>query len=649
MFFGTCLDREVVITGRNTLTAPRSNLFHITGTDIVRCLAFRFQAFGRPVKNSKKFEEGIFSDLRNLKAGNDASLEEPKSAFLDFLYKNNCIRTQKKQKVFYWYSVPHDRLFLDALERDLKREKASQEPTTVANFEPALSFQFDASQSLFEQLTKAQQNGQAGQNPQQPENYEHSVSPVNHTATEMPPPSMVSHGMHSISQDFGDGSNYGQQMPGAQMPASSKQEGYGSHIPYDRSSMPMTTAQRGTSVPAYLEYSPAPSFVSSQSHYDNYSTRGISYEPITPPQPVGNYGQEPAYASNEDNGLYSALSDMPQGYGGVTMAGQNYSGQYGGPPKAFPNNPVNQVNPVNPMYSHIEGSPNYKQRRRRSPSPYSSATGTSQNTPAPAAAATAMAAAARQPHTVQRPSQLRRSVSLAPHQNEHHFERAASVPIQNYSYMQQFPSQQVAQTETPQMSRHGSPLNTVEDPSNTLSHKYGDLTNSNWSNSGNTNDNFSSVGAYRRARSATTTDVSPYPQKSHSCPIHDCGRHFKRLEHLKRHVRTHTQERPYVCDSCGKAFSRSDNLAQHRRTHEGGADGADPAAFVDDFGDEGDELPDGEVMPGWDGADDGSPHGEADVAFGADFSAEFAGELGAGIGQPMGPPPLPGSIAAPGY
>ena len=140
------------------LTVSRNNLFHITGTDIVRCLAFRFQAFGRPVKNSKKFEEGIFSDLRNLKAGTDASLEEPKSPFLDFLYKNNCIRTQKKQKVFYWYSVPHDRLFLDALERDLKREKSGQEPTTVAVSEPALSFEYDSSQSLFDQLTKAQQN-----------------------------------------------------------------------------------------------------------------------------------------------------------------------------------------------------------------------------------------------------------------------------------------------------------------------------------------------------------------------------------------------------------------------------------------------------------------------------------------------------------
>lgn len=115
-----------------------NNLFHITGTDIVRSLMFRFQCFGRPVKNVKKFEEGVFSDLRNLKPGIDATLEEPRSEFLEMLYKNNCIRTQKKQKVFYWFSVPHDRLFMDALERDLKREALGIEPTTVATTPMAL-------------------------------------------------------------------------------------------------------------------------------------------------------------------------------------------------------------------------------------------------------------------------------------------------------------------------------------------------------------------------------------------------------------------------------------------------------------------------------------------------------------------------------
>ncbi|KAH6873982.1 STE-12 alpha [Coprinopsis sp. MPI-PUGE-AT-0042] len=131
-----------------------NGLYHITGTDIVRALVFRFEAFGRPVRNTKKFEEGVFSDLRNLKPGVDACLEEPKSPFLDLLFKYQCIRTQKKQKVFYWFSVPHDRLFLDALDRDLKREKMGQEPTTAATGEPALSFTYDPKRPLYEQFSK---------------------------------------------------------------------------------------------------------------------------------------------------------------------------------------------------------------------------------------------------------------------------------------------------------------------------------------------------------------------------------------------------------------------------------------------------------------------------------------------------------------
>lgn len=98
--------------------------FYITGTDIVKILVWRFQNSGRQLGNMKKFEEGIFSDLRNLKPGIDASLEGPRSEFLEFLYKNGCIRTQKKQKVFYWYSVPHDALFCDALERDMRRDSS---------------------------------------------------------------------------------------------------------------------------------------------------------------------------------------------------------------------------------------------------------------------------------------------------------------------------------------------------------------------------------------------------------------------------------------------------------------------------------------------------------------------------------------------
>ncbi len=96
--------------------------FYISGTDIVKILIYRFQLEGRPITNLKKFEEGVFSDLSNLKPGIDATLEDPRSPFLEFLYKNGCIRTQKKQKVFFWYSVPHDALFCDAADRGMRRE-----------------------------------------------------------------------------------------------------------------------------------------------------------------------------------------------------------------------------------------------------------------------------------------------------------------------------------------------------------------------------------------------------------------------------------------------------------------------------------------------------------------------------------------------
>ncbi|KAG0368207.1 hypothetical protein BGZ54_002482 [Gamsiella multidivaricata] len=68
--------------------------------------------------------------------------------------------------------------------------------------------------------------------------------------------------------------------------------------------------------------------------------------------------------------------------------------------------------------------------------------------------------------------------------------------------------------------------------------------------------------------------VSSHPDNSgckvFTCRFDDCGKIFKRSEHLKRHVRSiHTLEKPFPCPihNCPKRFSRSDNLNQHIRIH----------------------------------------------------------------------------------
>ncbi|KZO89746.1 hypothetical protein CALVIDRAFT_491428, partial [Calocera viscosa TUFC12733] len=71
-----------------------------------------------------------------------------------------------------------------------------------------------------------------------------------------------------------------------------------------------------------------------------------------------------------------------------------------------------------------------------------------------------------------------------------------------------------------------------------------------------------------------TSNHGPPPAKKYRGPAAktfqcrgygECRMVFSRSEHLARHVRKHTGERPFKCH-CGKQFSRLDNLRQHAHT-----------------------------------------------------------------------------------
>lgn len=75
----------------------------------------------------------------------------------------------------------------------------------------------------------------------------------------------------------------------------------------------------------------------------------------------------------------------------------------------------------------------------------------------------------------------------------------------------------------------------------------------------------------RPASSITVNTKTPAPfppPKTDKPRPHVCGtcqRSFARLEHLKRHERSHTKEKPFECPECTRCFARRDLLLRHQQ------------------------------------------------------------------------------------
>ncbi|KAL9623820.1 MAG: hypothetical protein Q9160_001811 [Pyrenula sp. 1 TL-2023] len=76
-----------------------------------------------------------------------------------------------------------------------------------------------------------------------------------------------------------------------------------------------------------------------------------------------------------------------------------------------------------------------------------------------------------------------------------------------------------------------------------------------------------------RSKRIQIQDTTPPDPGAFQCGF--CKKSYTRPDHLIRHVRSHTQEKPYVCPVCQKGFARPDLVKRHAAAHNDQNQGPD--------------------------------------------------------------------------
>ena len=59
--------------------------------------------------------------------------------------------------------------------------------------------------------------------------------------------------------------------------------------------------------------------------------------------------------------------------------------------------------------------------------------------------------------------------------------------------------------------------------------------------------------------------MSKLPNKRHQCEY--CQKYFAHKSDLRKHIRSHTNDKPYQCEYCQRCFARKGTLSQHILIH----------------------------------------------------------------------------------